>query len=143
MSLSEVADDLIVIARVARTRGLRGEVVADLYTDFPERFEGLEHVIAGKAVALRIAASEPFRERQERTVAGARALASELLSAGSGVNSSHVHERGSSTAPWIENVHSSSGVRSVGPPTGPGGRARAQPGLGSRSFCLSHRPQDR
>ncbi len=46
MSLSEVADDLIVVARVARTRGLRGEVVADLYTDFPERFEALEQLIA-------------------------------------------------------------------------------------------------
>jgi glycine hydroxymethyltransferase len=46
----------------------------------------LEHVIAGKAVALRIAASEPFRERQERTVEGARALAGELLSAGSRVS---------------------------------------------------------
>lgn len=45
-SLSETADDLIVVARVARTRGLRGEVVADLYTDFPGRFEGLENVIA-------------------------------------------------------------------------------------------------
>jgi 16S rRNA processing protein RimM len=44
--LSEAADDLIVVARVARTRGLRGEVVADLYTDFPERFEALEKVIA-------------------------------------------------------------------------------------------------
>jgi 16S rRNA processing protein RimM len=41
-----VADDLIVVARVARTRGLRGEVIADLYTDFPERFEGLEQVTA-------------------------------------------------------------------------------------------------
>lgn len=40
------ADDLIVVARVARTRGLRGEVVADLYTDFPERFDALESVIA-------------------------------------------------------------------------------------------------
>ncbi len=37
---------MIVVARVARTRGLRGEVVADLYTDFPERFENLEKVIA-------------------------------------------------------------------------------------------------
>jgi 16S rRNA processing protein RimM len=46
MSLSEAADDLVVVARVARTRGLRGEVVADLYTDFPGRFEGLEYVIA-------------------------------------------------------------------------------------------------
>jgi 16S rRNA processing protein RimM len=44
--LNEVADDLIVIARVARTRGLRGEVVADLYTDFPGRFETLDQVIA-------------------------------------------------------------------------------------------------
>jgi len=44
--LSEAADDLIVVARVARTRGLRGEVVADLYTDFPGRFEDLDSVIA-------------------------------------------------------------------------------------------------
>jgi hypothetical protein len=36
-------------------------------------------------------------------------------SAGSAVNSSHVHEHASSTAPWIENVHSLSGVRDVGP----------------------------
>jgi hypothetical protein len=35
-------------------------------------------------------------------------------SAGSAANSSHVHERASSTAPWIENLHSS-GVRGVGP----------------------------
>ncbi len=46
MSLSNAADDLVVVARVARTRGLRGEVVADLYTDFPDRFEALEQVIA-------------------------------------------------------------------------------------------------
>jgi glycine hydroxymethyltransferase len=54
---------------------------------FPGQQGGpLEHVIAGKAVALRIAGSEPFRERQERTVAGAQAVAGELLSAGGGVN---------------------------------------------------------
>jgi glycine hydroxymethyltransferase len=54
---------------------------------FPGQQGGpLEHVIAGKAVALRIAASEPFRERQERTLAGAKAVANELLSAGGGVN---------------------------------------------------------
>ncbi len=41
-----MADDLIVVARVVRTRGLRGEVVADLLTDFPGRFEALESVIA-------------------------------------------------------------------------------------------------
>jgi glycine hydroxymethyltransferase len=54
---------------------------------FPGQQGGpLEHVIAGKAVALRIAASDAFRERQERTVAGARAVASELLAGGGGVN---------------------------------------------------------
>ncbi|MGI8903561.1 MAG: serine hydroxymethyltransferase [Solirubrobacteraceae bacterium] len=54
---------------------------------FPGQQGGpLEHVIAGKAVALRIAASEAFRERQERTLAGARAVAHELLHAGGGVS---------------------------------------------------------
>jgi len=54
---------------------------------FPGQQGGpLEHVIAGKAVALKIAATEAFRERQERTVAGARALARELLGAGAGVS---------------------------------------------------------
>jgi glycine hydroxymethyltransferase len=50
---------------------------------FPGQQGGpLEHVIAGKAVALRIAKSALFRERQERTVAGARTLAEQLLGAG-------------------------------------------------------------
>lgn len=39
-------DELVTIAKIVRTRGLRGEVVADLLTDFPERFEGLENVTA-------------------------------------------------------------------------------------------------
>jgi glycine hydroxymethyltransferase len=48
---------------------------------FPGQQGGpLEHIIAGKAVALRIAQSEAFRERQQRTLDGARALATELLS---------------------------------------------------------------
>lgn len=38
--------ELIAIAKIVKTRGLRGEVVADLLTDFPERFEGLENVTA-------------------------------------------------------------------------------------------------
>jgi glycine hydroxymethyltransferase len=54
---------------------------------FPGQQGGpLEHIIAGKAVALRIAASEAFRERQERTVVGAKAVATELLRAGGGVS---------------------------------------------------------
>ncbi len=47
---------------------------------FPGQQGGpLEHVIAAKAVALKIAATEEFRERQRRTLDGARALAQELL----------------------------------------------------------------
>src|SRR3712207_3929329 len=46
----------------------------------------LEHAIAAKAVAFKIAASDLFKERQQRTVEGAQALATELLEAGSGVN---------------------------------------------------------
>jgi glycine hydroxymethyltransferase len=54
---------------------------------FPGQQGGpLEHIIAGKAVALRIAASDAFRERQERTLAGARLVAEELLTAGGGVS---------------------------------------------------------
>jgi glycine hydroxymethyltransferase len=54
---------------------------------FPGQQGGpLEHIVAGKAVALRIAGTELFRERQERTVAGARAVAEHLVGAGNGVN---------------------------------------------------------
>jgi glycine hydroxymethyltransferase len=54
---------------------------------FPGQQGGpLEHVIAGKAVAFKIAASEAFRERQRRTVVGAKALAEELLGTGHGVS---------------------------------------------------------
>jgi glycine hydroxymethyltransferase len=54
---------------------------------FPGQQGGpLEHIIAGKAVALRIAMSDAFRERQERTLSGARAVASELVGAGGGIN---------------------------------------------------------
>ncbi len=53
---------------------------------FPGQQGGpLEHVVAGKAVAFKIAMSEAFRERQRRTVAGAQAVAGELLGAGNGV----------------------------------------------------------
>jgi glycine hydroxymethyltransferase len=54
---------------------------------FPGQQGGpLEHVIAGKAVAFKVAASELFAERQQRTIAGAQAVADGLLSAGHGVN---------------------------------------------------------
>jgi 16S rRNA processing protein RimM len=39
-------DELVAVAKAVKTRGLRGELVADLLTDFPERFKGLEELIA-------------------------------------------------------------------------------------------------
>jgi len=50
---------------------------------FPGQQGGpLMHVIAGKAVSLKIAGTELFRERQRRTRAGAEVVAEELMSAG-------------------------------------------------------------
>jgi 16S rRNA processing protein RimM len=49
-------EELVAVAKAVRTRGLRGEIVAELLTDFPERFDGLEELIAvapdGKRQAL-------------------------------------------------------------------------------------------
>src|SRR5204863_9504781 len=50
---------------------------------FPGQQGGpLMHVIAAKAVALRIAQSEPFRDRQRQTIANAKALAEGLMDGG-------------------------------------------------------------
>jgi 16S rRNA processing protein RimM len=38
--------ELVLVARVAKPRGVRGEVAAHLLTDFPERFEWVEELIA-------------------------------------------------------------------------------------------------
>lgn len=38
------SEDLIVIARAVRTHGLKGEIVAELLTDFPERFEHVDEL---------------------------------------------------------------------------------------------------
>ncbi len=42
-------DDLISVARIARPQGHRGEVIADLLTDFPERFAGLTKTLVKRA----------------------------------------------------------------------------------------------
>ena len=47
----ENSSDLIIVARAVRTRGLKGELVAEVLTDFPARFEDvteLTAVAAGK-----------------------------------------------------------------------------------------------
>jgi glycine hydroxymethyltransferase len=61
---------------------------------FPGQQGGpLMHVIAAKAVALGIAASEPFRARQRQTIANAKAFAEELMANGVDVltNGTDVH----------------------------------------------------
>jgi len=51
-------EDLVAIARIVRPRGIKGELVAELLTDFPERFEGLETVTGvtgvGESLSLKI-----------------------------------------------------------------------------------------
>ena len=39
------ANELVIIARAIKPRGLKGEIVAELLTDFPDRFEDLEELI--------------------------------------------------------------------------------------------------
>jgi len=39
-------EELVAVAKIVKSRGLRGELVADVLTDFPERFKALETVIA-------------------------------------------------------------------------------------------------
>ena len=43
--MQEPGSELVLIARAVKTHGLKGEVVAELLTDFPERFEDLEQVV--------------------------------------------------------------------------------------------------
>ena len=62
-------NDLVAIARVARPHGIRGEVVADIITDFPERFEGLEGVTAKLVDSSRAELKiERFRFHQGRVM---------------------------------------------------------------------------
>ena len=60
------------------------ELAADINRSvFPGEQGGpLMHIIAAKAVALKIARGDPFRERQRLTIANAQALADELIAGG-------------------------------------------------------------
>ena len=61
--------ELVAIANIVRTRGLKGEVVADILTDFPERFELLYTVTAvrenGDRLELKI---EKFWFQNDRVI---------------------------------------------------------------------------
>ena len=44
--VSESAEALVTVARAVKTRGLKGEIEAELLTDFPDRFSETSHLIA-------------------------------------------------------------------------------------------------
>lgn len=64
-----MSSDLVAIAKIAKPRGLRGELVADVLTDFPERFETTGNVFAlladGESRELQI---EKFWFQKDRVV---------------------------------------------------------------------------
>ena len=39
------SSELVIIARAVKPRGLKGEIVAELLTDFPDRFEEVEELV--------------------------------------------------------------------------------------------------
>jgi len=67
--LQTFLEDLVAIARIAKPHGIRGEVSADVLTDFPERFKNLKTVIAllpnGERRDLKI---EDFRFQKNRVL---------------------------------------------------------------------------
>jgi 16S rRNA processing protein RimM len=44
--VSPGGEELVIVARAVKTRGLKGELVAELLTDFPDRFSGVSSLIA-------------------------------------------------------------------------------------------------
>jgi 16S rRNA processing protein RimM len=66
----DIQPSFIAIARIARTRGNRGEVLADLYTDFPDRFDALEEVWleSGKSHRRRMALEESWEHKGRRVL---------------------------------------------------------------------------
>ncbi|MEV0093213.1 serine hydroxymethyltransferase [Streptomyces sp. NPDC050738] len=88
--------------------GPRGGIILARNKDFAKKlnssvfpgFQGgpLEHVIAAKAVSFKVAATEEFKERQQRTLDGARILAERLVA-------SDVTEHGVSVLSGGTDVH--------------------------------------
>jgi 16S rRNA processing protein RimM len=56
----------IVIARIARAWGIKGEVFADILTDFPERFDDVTTVTLRRGATERPAELEGYRFHKER-----------------------------------------------------------------------------
>jgi 16S rRNA processing protein RimM len=73
-----VPQEFITVARVAKTQGRRGEVAADLFTDFPERFEQRRHLWAlmpdGKRRELDLEEFWPHKGRMVFKFAGIESI---------------------------------------------------------------------
>jgi 16S rRNA processing protein RimM len=66
---ADTQDSLIGVARAVRTRGLKGEIVADLLTDYPERFDGVDKLVAlSPAGARKVVELESFFFQNGRIV---------------------------------------------------------------------------
>lgn len=50
----KLSDDEVVIARIVKARGIRGEVAGDLATDFPERFQQIKDATVVMPGGLRL-----------------------------------------------------------------------------------------
>ena len=65
--MSQHADEFVTIAKLAKTQGRHGELAADLYTDFPERFEERRELWAwfpsGERRAVKLEGFWPYRDR--------------------------------------------------------------------------------
>ncbi|MGH9841701.1 MAG: ribosome maturation factor RimM [Blastocatellia bacterium] len=72
--LPQENEDLIHIARIARPQGNRGEVIADLLTDFPDRFESLDEALvkraSGEIVTLPLESARLYKGRVVLKFAG-------------------------------------------------------------------------
>ncbi len=62
------SDDFVTVARVARSQGRRGEVIADLLTDFPDRFAERRRLFAVDAKGRRELQLESHWLHQGRVV---------------------------------------------------------------------------
>ncbi len=68
MTVAEQVDTGIVIARIARAWGIRGEVTAEILTDFPERFDEVAAVTLRRGASTRDAVLERFRFHKGRVL---------------------------------------------------------------------------
>jgi glycine hydroxymethyltransferase len=67
---------------ILSTERLAGRIASEVHAD--QASGPLAREIAGKAVTLAIAASDAYRDHQQRAIAGARAIADRMLAAGRG-----------------------------------------------------------